>query len=970
MMHSISSACKTAPIHEVFQYLDGLCSTGSALPRNTLLQLLQRCTKSKHLVLTRPLHALVVKAQLDKVPILADHLIRMFAECGSLHEANLVFGKVDEPNVHTWNAIIAAHVSLGEADRVFEMFDSMIYEGTKPDKFVYMNVFKVCGNARNLARGKHIHNQLVGSKFVVDVIMGSTLVDMYAKCGSLQLACEVFNNLPSRDKVTWNAMIGAYVHNGNGASALELFKKMQSEGIDPDRVTFLSTLRACAIMGSLDQGKAIHEQISNRGLARDVVIGSTLIDMYTKCGSMEEARKVFDDLPNRNVVSWGAIIAGYTQHGHGCTALSMFGKMQEEGIKPDKVILACLLKACGSIQSVEHGNMLYEQVIKNGFESDVFVGNNLFYMYAKAGSLEEARKVFNSLSNRDVISWATMIAGYAHNGQGIPALELFKEMQRQGITPDEVTYSCVLKACGSVGASGEGKLIHDKCSKEAESDAILANTLIDMYAKCGNLKAAHKLFDALPNRNVVSWNSLITAYAQDGQGNTVFELFDKMRKEGINPTKVTFLGVLKACVNAGDLEYAKRINGQLLDNGLASDIAISNTVIDTYAKCGGLELAHELFNSLKDPDVVSWGVMIGGYVHNGDNDAAIQLFKKMRQEGRKPDNATVASVLKACGITGALEQGQYLHDYARECGAILDVLVGNALMDMYAKCGHVEKALELFNNMPKRDVISWNTMISAHTLNGHASQALKLFEDMQRSGSKPDEVTFSCILKACSSLAFIEQGRRVHDYIVKNKISLSLALGNTLLDMYVKCGNLREARSVFDAFPARDVMSWGAMIGGYAQHGLLSLAKQCLQDMKRQGLQPDSPIHLSILASCRQGGLADEGYNYFKSMDKEYGMPPAIEHFNTLVDLLGRAGRLEEAGELLQTVPSIPTLPAWVSLLTACNAYGNKGLGRCCFNELSRLDPSNASAYAMLCETYYAYMQSGSEGIQELSMYN
>ncbi|KAH7297152.1 hypothetical protein KP509_26G056100 [Ceratopteris richardii] len=879
----------------------------------------------------------------------------MFANCGSLHEANLVFENVDKPNVHTWNAIMGAHVALGETARVFEMYNTMVYEGIKPDKFAYMTIIKACGNIRDLARGKCIHGQLLDSKFPMDIIMGSTLVDMYSKCGSLELAYKVFDNMSLRDKVTWNAMLGAYVRNGNGVLALKLFYKMQSEGINTDKVTFLNALKACTISGSLNEGKAIHELISRSEFRVDVAIGSTLIDMYTKCGSMDEAQRVFDNLPIRNVVTWSVMIAGYTELGHGHAALTLFDKMLQEGIKPDGVILACLLKACGSIKSVEHGNMLYEEAIRNGFEKDVFVGNNIFYMYAKAGCLKEARKVFDSLSDRDTISWATMIAGYAHNGQGVPALQLFKEMQRQGIVPDEVTYSCVLKACGLMGAFGEGKLIHDQCSKEAEADIILANTLIDMYINCGNLEAAHKLFDTLPNRDVISWNLMITAYANGGQANIVYELFEKMRKAGMKPTEVTFLGILKACAHAADLDYVKQVHKQLLSHDLGTSMMINNALIDTYAKCGGLELARELFSSLKSFDAVTWGVMIGGYVYNGDDHAAMRLFKRMQQEGIIPDNITMVSVLKACSNIGALEQGQLLHDYAVERGAFLDITVSNAFIDMYAKCSHIEKATEVFNDMPKRDVISWNTMIFAHTFHGNGSQALKLFEDMHRTGLEPDEVTLSCILKVCSSLAFIQQGRQMHDYIVKNEVHLSPAVINTLLDMYIKCGNLREAQTVFDSFHDRDIVSWGVLIGGYAQHGFLSLAKQCVQDMKRQGLKPDSLIHLSILASCSQAGLADEGYEYFRAMANDYDAPPGIEHFNTLVDLLGRAGRLEEAGELLQTIPSIPPVPAWVSLLTACQAYGNKGLAGSCFHELCQLDPNNITKYAMICDMHSAY---------------
>ena len=289
------------------------------------------------------------------------------------------------------------------------------------------------------------------------------------------------------------------------------------------------------------------------------------------------------------------------------------------------------------------------------------------------------------------------------------------------------------------------------------------------------------------------------------------------------------------------------------------------------------------------------------------------------------------------------------------------MLVGNALVDMYSKCGCIEKAREIFNAMTKRDVVSWNVMITGYTIHGHASPALELFEDMQRSGFKPGEVTFLCALKACSHITSIDQGRHIHDQIIKSKHGLTLPIGNTLIDMYAKCGNLREAQCVFDQFPGRNIISWGVIVGGYAEHGMLNMAKQCLQNMKEEGVKPDPPIHLSFLAACSHAGLPKEGYHHFKSMEEEYGTAPTIEHFNSLVDLLGRAGKLDDAEELLRTVPSLPTLPAWVALLTASKAYGNSELGRRCFTEVSRLDPDNASGYAIMLDIFADKAMQGTE---------
>ncbi|MCO5580162.1 hypothetical protein L7F22_034029 [Adiantum nelumboides] len=445
---------------------------------------------------------------------------------------------------------------------------------------------------------------------------------MYAKCGELSQAKSVLEKLPSRDVISWSALITGYVQIGQGQQALECFQDMQLEGIRPNAVTYLCILKACAVLGAVDKGKQIHDEVSRQGLLeRSVLLGGALMDMYAKCGALPQARSVLEKLPSRNAVLWSTLISGYASQGQGQQALECFDRMQQEGIPPNAVTYLSILKACASIGAINEGKHVHDEILKQGLlEHDIVLGNALVDMYAKCGALPQARGVLKKLPFRDVVSWSALIAGYAQHGQGQQALECFEQMQQEGVPPDIVTYVCILKSCALIGALDMGKQIHDEISRWGllEHNISLGGALVDMYAKCGALPQAQSVLEKLPWRDVVLWTALIAGYAQKGQGQFALECYEQMQREGVSPNSVTYVSILKACAVIGAIDKGKQIHDEISRLRLLEhDIVLGSALVDMYAKCGALPQAQNVLEKLPFRDVVLWNALVAGYAQEG-----------------------------------------------------------------------------------------------------------------------------------------------------------------------------------------------------------------------------------------------------------------------------------------------------------------------------------------------------------------
>ncbi|KAJ7540196.1 hypothetical protein O6H91_10G005000 [Diphasiastrum complanatum] len=843
----------------------------------------------------------------------------------------------------------------GRLKEALHMLELMVQQTTKPPIHAYVCLLKGCSRRKALAEGKQVHALIVQSVLDSNIFLANTLVHMYSKCGSVLHAHKIFSNMPQHNVYSWTAIISAYADNGKVEEAINLFQQMQETGLAPDKVLFVLLLKACARLAALEQGRELHSHIIKRGFQSDVIVGSTLVNMYAKCGCTEDARELFDNTSERDVVSWTAMIAGYAQNGLGEEALALYEQMKQEGVQPNNVTFVLLLKACASLAALEQGKQLHSEIIKRGFQSDVVVGSTLVDMYAKCGCTEDARELFDNMSERNVVSWNAMIAGYAQNGLGKEALALFEQMKQEGVQPNNVTFVLLLKACASLAALEQGKQLHFEIIKRGfQSDVVVGSTLVDMYAKCGFTEYARELFNNMSERDVVSWNVMIAGYAQNGLGKKALALYEQMKQEVVQPNSVTFILLLKACASLAALEQGKQLHSEIIKRGFQSDVVVGKTLVDMYAKCGCTEEARELFDNMSDRDVVSWNVMIAGYAHNELGKEALSLYEQMKQEGAQPDKVTFVLLLKACASLAALEHGKQLQSEIIKRGYQSDVVVGSTLVDMYAKCGCTEYARELFDNMSERDVVSWTAMIAGYAQNGLGKEALALYVQMKQESVQPDNVTFVLLIKACASLAALEQGKQLHTEIIKRGFQSDVVVGNTLVDMYAKCGCTEDARELFDNMSERDVVSWTAMIAGYAQNGLAQEALALFEQMQREGTKPNEVTYTSVLSACAHSGLVDQGRYVFDSMCKNHGVTPTREHYACMVDLLGRAGCLVDAELFINKMPIQPNNVVWMTLLGAARNHGHVEIGRRAFDCVVKLEPKNATPYVLLANIYVA----------------
>eukprot|EP01018_Ginkgo_biloba_P030661 Gb_29995 [translate_table: standard] len=738
----------------------------------------------------------------------------------------------------------------------FPSFTSAAAATDKVDFNTYVSLLQASTHIKSLNR---VHARILITGLHENLFVGTKLVSMYSIHGNLQSARLVFDKIYNPNIYLWNAIIRGYVSVELHEEAIALYYQMQRIGIQPDRYTCPEILKACAGLSALQEGKKIHSYIIRNGFESDVFVGTALINMYAKCGHAQIARQLFDKMSKRDVVSWSAIISGYVQNGFANEALTLFHQMQHAGVEPNRVTVVAVLPACAELRDLQKGKGIHDNIIKNGFESEDSIGSGLIAMYAKCGSIEIARQLFDRLSKRDVASWNAMIAGYAQSGYVNDALMLFHKMQLTDVKPDRITMVSVLPACGHLAALEEGKLIHGYAITSGFVFHIsVCNALMDMYAKCGRIAIARNLFDKMLKKDLVSWNVMIAAYTQNGHANEALILFHQMQLTDIKPNQVTVVTVLPACANLAALQEGKDIHDYIIKSGFDLDASIGSALITMYAKCRHMQIACHVFDNITNRDVVSWNAMIAGYVQHGLANEALSLFHQMQMgDGDvKPDSVTMVSVLPACALLAALQKGKWIHAYIIKIGSELDVSVGTALIDMYAKCGSVELAFQLFDKMYERDVVSWNAMIAGYGMNGHGEDALALFSQMQQAGLKPDHVTFVCVLSACSHSGLVDEGWQYFECMTQDYcITPRMEHYACMVDLLGRVGHLNEAHTLIKNMPFEPGNSvWGALLFACRIHCNLDLGKHVAEQLL--DLQPKNVgtyvLLSSIYASARR----------------------------------------------------------------------------------------------------------------------
>lgn len=651
--------------------------------------------------------------------------------------------------------------------------------------------------------------------------------------------------------------------------------------------------------------------------------------------------------------SLNSLINHFSSHGDYKQVLSTFSSMLANRLLPDTFTFPSLLKACASLQLLSFGLSIHQQVLVNGFSSDSYISSSLVNLYAKFGLLDHARKVFDEMRERDVVHWTAMIGCYSRAGFFGEACSLVNEMRFQGIKSGPVT---LLELLSGVSEITQLQCLHAFAVVYGfDCDIAAMNSMLNLYWKCGRVGDAKDLFDQMEQRDMVSWNTMISGFAFVGNMTEILELLYRMREDDLRPDQQTFGASLSVCGTMCDLDMGRILHCQIVRTGFDIYMHLRTALITMYLKCGEEEASYRVLETIPDKDVVCWTVMISGLMGLGRAEKALIVFSKMLNSGSGLSSEAIASVVASCAQLGSFHLGASVHAYVLRQGYTLDTPALNSLITMYAKCGHLDESLALFERMNERDLVSWNAIISGHALNGDLCKALILFKEMKfKTVQRVDSLTVVSLLQACSSAGALPVGRLIHCIVIRSFIKQCSLVDTALVDMYSKCGYLEAAQRCFDSISWKDVVSWGTLIAGYGFHGKGDLALEIYSEFIRSGMEPNHVIFLAVLSSCSHNGMVQEGLKIFSSMVRCFGVEPNYEHLACVVDLLCRAKRVEDAFKFYKEKFMKPSIDVLGIILDACRANGITEVEDIICQHMIELKPVDAGHYVRLRHSFAA----------------
>ncbi|XP_051135966.1 pentatricopeptide repeat-containing protein At1g15510, chloroplastic [Andrographis paniculata] len=632
--------------------------------------------------------------------------------------------------------------------------------------------------------------------------------------------------------------------------------------------------------------------------------------------------------------------------------LTSIEKEQNDDIEEETFV--SLVRLCEFKRASNEGSLIYSILLNFVAHLSLRLGNALLSMFVRLGNMSDAWYVFGKMEERDLFSWNVLIGGYAKNGFLDEAIELYGRMLwlgGAGIRPDVYTFPCVLRACGGLGNWECGREIHSHVLRFGfGADVDVVNALITMYVKCRDLWSARLGFDGMCRRDRISWNAMIAGYFSCGDCLEGLRLFFRMRECCFHPDLMTMTSVISACEVFGDEGLGRAIHGYVAKMEYGADEAVSNSLIQMYTSFGRWDEAEKVFAKVECKDVVAWTSMISGYNNNGLAEKAVETYKRMEEEWVAPDEITIASVLSACASTCLLDVGVSLHELAIRTGLADCLMVANALIDFYSKCKCIDKALEVFHRIRDKNVVSWTSIILGLRINNRSFEALIYFRQMKLS-LDPNDVTLVSVLSACARIGALMCGKEIHAHVLRTGLGFDGFLPNAVLDLYVRCGRMKLAEHQFD-LQKRDIASWNILLTGHAERGQGELAMELFHKMLESEVLPDEVTFIALLCACSRSGMVAEGLRYFESMENEFSVTPNVKHYACIVDLLGRAGKLEDAYRIIETMPIKPDAAIWGALLNACRIHRQVELGEVAARRIFDTDNISVGYYVMLCDLY------------------
>lgn len=575
----------------------------------------------------------------------------------------------------------------------------------------------------------------------------------------------------------------------------------------------------------------------------------------------------------------------------------------------------------------------------------------------KIGQLNSALKVFNAMPLCDVVTYNLLISGHRRFGLSEQAFQFYAEMVSLGIRESASTFSSILGICTDAGFRKEGIQVHCRAvSLGYSSNLFVGSSLVNFYLHMGIENVALKLFDELQGQSLAAWNALLGWFCEVGQVDKLLRLYYRMKQDGVESNGLTFSYLIRGCCNGGFLNEGKQVHCHALKIGWVElNIFVSNGLVDLYSNCGSLIDASRAFEAIPQEDVISWNSITWVYADSGMLPDALELFTEMQLWGKRPSIHSIVGFLNLASETKNIEFGKQVHSFALKLGFDNDsVHIQSALIDMYGKCGEIEKSMAIYENIQEKTLVCCNSLMTSLFHCGAIGDVIEMFGFMVDEGFGLDEVTLSTSLKALSvsSLASLTSFKLLHSFAVKQGLGSDIAVSCSLMDSYSRCGYMDLSLQIFGDIPSPNIRCFTSIINGYSQNGMGKEALKMFGAMIQKDLKPDKVTLLCVLTGCNHAGLIKEGKLLFDSMETLYGISPERQHFSCMVDLLGRAGFIEEAEGLLQKAPVREDSTMWSSLLRSCRVHKNEVLGRRAAKTLLQLEPENPAIRLQVSNFY------------------
>ena len=694
---------KTLNLEEAFH---GLSLQNPPTPES-LSKVLDLCASKEALFQGRQIHSKIVASGLfydDEDEFLATKLTFMYGKCCCILSAQQLFDKMSHRSIFAWNALIGAYSSLeGHQQKALGLYQSLREAGVSPDGCTIATLMKSCGALGDLRLGSEAHGFALKSGHLSSSFVHNSILSMYAKCDCFELASRIFRELPEKeDIVSWNAIVAASVQSEKWSEALRFFSEMQEAGVGLNSYTAVSVLQACKELCLLDLGRELHAFLVKSAQQSEIFAANALLVMYAGCGEMDSSLKVFRAMTHKDIVSWNSLIAGFLLNDLHHEVISHFLKMPE----PDKASLVTVASSLGQSGESTRGKEVHAYAIRRALDDDLQVRNTLINMYARCSCGKHAENVFNSIPEKDHITWTGMISAHLQSRRYREAVNTFKEAVVGGAEADPMLLVAVLKAliCLQKEALMPVKEVHAYVIRAGLSDRILENMFVDAYGTCGEITHSMTVFRGMKSKDVVSFTSILNACAHNGNFTEAMELiylFKESRLKLDAAALVSYLGVIG---ELSSLRKGKESHALGVRLGFADNPLVVNSLADMYARCGDLRTCRRIFDLTESKDLILWTALIDAYGMHGKGEEAVALYQEMLSKGIVPDHVCFLAVLYACSHAGLVKEGMAYVDLMKEEYKLEPWVEHHVcVVDMLSRSGKVDAAYNFITRTGNED---------------------------------------------------------------------------------------------------------------------------------------------------------------------------------------------------------------------------------------------------------------------------